>query len=82
MTIMKDKKESIKMNKRNMAAKLKKLTVKKEKMEVLKKEIEQLETEISDAKNKEFQRLSMQYFTAKDDNTRMQIEAQIKILME
>lgn len=51
-------------------------------MEVLKKEIEQLETEITNAKNKEIHRLSIQYFTAKDADTRMQIESQIKILME
>lgn len=78
----KDKKENVKVNKTSMATKLKKLTSKKEKMEVLKKEIEQLEAEIANAKNKEFYRLSMQYFNAKDDNTRMQLEAQIKILME
>lgn len=70
------------MNKTSIATKLKKLANKQAKVEVLTKEIEQLENEIADAKNKEFQRLSMQYFTAKDDNTRMQIEAQIKILME
>lgn len=70
------------MYKANIVPKLKKLTAKKDKMEILKKEIEQLENEIADAKNKEFQRLSMQYFTAKDDDTRMQIESQIKILME
>lgn len=70
------------MYKANIAPKLKKLTAKKEKMEVLKKEIEQLETEITNAKNKEINRLSIQYFTAKDADTRMQIESQIKILME
>lgn len=67
------------MYKANIAPKLKKLTAKKEKMEVLKKEIEQLETEITNAKNKEIHRLSIQYFTAKDADTRMQIESQIKI---
>ena len=70
------------MYKANIAPKLKKLTMKKEKMKVLKKEIEQLETEITNAKNKEIHRFSIQYFTAKDADKRMQIESQIKILME
>ena len=50
-------------------------------MEILKKEIEQLENEIEAAKNKEFNRLSLQYFTAENTEKRNELEAEIKALM-
>lgn len=81
MTIMKDKKESIKMNKSSILTKQKRIAVKKAKMEILKKEIEQLENEIEAAKNKEFNRLSLQYFTAENPEKRNELEAEIKALM-
>ena len=47
----------------------------------IKKEIEQLENEIADVKNKEFNRLSKQYFAAESDEKRTELEVEIKALM-
>ena len=69
------------MSKPSLAAKIKKIAEKKAKMEALKNEIDILEEDMREVKNKEFNKLSMQFFKSENDEKRAEIEQKIKALI-
>lgn len=69
------------MSKPSLAAKIKKIAEKKAKMEALKNEIDILEADMREVKNKEFNKLSMQFFKSENDEKRAEIEQKIKALI-
>lgn len=69
------------MSKPSLEAKLKRIAEKKAKMEALKNEIDILEADIREVKNKEFNKLSMQFFKSENDEKRAEIEQKIKALI-
>ena len=69
------------MSKPNLESKLKRIAEKKAKMEALKNEIDILEADIREVKNKEFIKLSMQFFESENDEKRTEIEQKIKALI-